>query len=161
MTTANRPHPAIGSPALPHALTAPDGRALHLQDFAPQPLVLFTYGKAGTPSCDNAIAEFNALLPEFTTLGIKVLGLSKDKPAALARYLAKTGYQVALASDTGTLMEEIGAFGDKIFMGKPVRGVLRSSFLIDGGSRIAAAWTVDRVKGHAASVLDHIRAMPQ
>lgn len=160
-TAANRPYPTIGSPALAAPLTGADGSVLRLADFAPRPLVLFTYGKAGTPSCDNAIADFNALLPEFTALGVAVLGLSKDKPAALARYLAKTGYQVALASDPGEVMEEIGAFGDKVFMGKPVRGVLRSSFLFDSAARIAAVWTVDRVKGHAQDVLDHVRAMPR
>lgn len=158
MSAPNRPHPPIGSPVLPHPLTGSDGKTLHLQDFAPRPLVLFTYGKAGTPSCDNAIAEFNALLPEFSALGVAVLGVSKDSPTALNRYLVKKSYQVALASDGSGLMEEMGAFGDKIFMGKPVRGVLRSSFLIDGGARIAASWTVDRVKDHAMAILDHLRA---
>jgi peroxiredoxin Q/BCP len=157
-TAPNRPHPDIGSPIPGHALIGSDGKPLHLQDFAPRALVLFTYGKAGSPTCDNAIADFNGLLPDFERLGVAVLGLSKDSPAALSRFLGRKSYQIALANDPNGMMEEIGAYGDKIFMGKPVRGVLRSTYLIDSGSKFAATWTVDRVKDHALTVLDHLRA---
>ncbi len=159
MSAPNRPHPAPGTPALPHPMIRADGTATSLRDFAPRPLVLFTYGKAGTPSCDNAIADFNALMADFTAAGVAVLGLSKDSPAALGRYLGKKDHSVDLASDPGDLMEEIGAFGDKVFMGKAVRGVLRSSFLFDGQSRLITSWAVDRVKDHARAVLDHVLAL--
>ena len=53
-------------------------------------------------------------------------------------------------------MEDWGAFGEKLFFGKLVQGVLRTTFLIDADGRIAKVWKVDKVKGHAAEVLAHL-----
>ena len=55
------------------------------------------------------------------------------------------------------MMESWGAFGEKLFFGKLVQGVLRSTFLIDGAGKIAHIWKVDKVKGHAAEVLAHLK----
>ena len=61
------------------------------------------------------------------------------------------------ASDTGTVMEDLGAYGAKIFFGKSVIGVLRSTFLIESDGTIGEIWKVDKVKGHAAEVLARVR----
>ena len=58
----------------------------------------------------------------------------------------------------GHVMEDWGAFGEKLFFGKLVQGVLRSTFLIGGEGKIAKVWKVDKVKGHAADVLAHLKA---
>lgn len=129
------------------------GGEIRLSDIRPKKLVLFTYGADGTPSCTNEVMEFNALAADFAAKGCVVLGLSKDKPQKHDKFIAKMGITLPLASDLGEAMESIGAFGPKIFFGKPVVGVLRTTYLIDGAGKLTHIWKVDKVKGHAAEVL--------
>lgn len=129
------------------------GGEIRLLDMRPKRVILFAYGADGTPSCTNEVMDFNALSPEFAAKGAVVIGLSKDSPKKHDKFIAKMGITIALASDTGEFMESIGAFGPKIFFGKPVVGVLRSTYLIDEHGKVAAIWKVEKVKGHAAEVL--------
>ncbi len=129
------------------------GATIRLSDIRPKKLVLFTYGADGTPSCTNEVMDFNALAADFAAKGAFVLGLSKDSPKKHDKFIAKMGITISLASDDGDMMESIGAYGPKIFFGKPVIGVLRTTYLIDGTGKLAAIWKVDKVKGHAAEVL--------
>lgn len=146
--------PSIGQKAPDFTLPASPGGSISLAALHPAPVVLFFYGKDGTPTCTNEIMDFNALLPEFAAHGARVIGVSKDKTGAHERFIAKMGIGYVLGSDHGgQMMETWGAFGEKLFFGKRVTGVLRKTFLIDGSGTIAAVWEVDKVKGHAAEVL--------
>lgn len=134
------------------------GSLVTLSALRPAPVVLFTYGGDGTPTCTNEVMDFNTHLPEFAAAGVTVLGLSKDSVAKHDKFVAKMGIGFPLLSDKdGHMMEDWGAFGEKLFFGKLVQGVLRSTFLIDGEGRIARVWKVDKVKGHAADVLAAVR----
>jgi peroxiredoxin Q/BCP len=149
----------LGQIAPDFTLPCDGGSFVTLSAQKPAPVVLFFYGKDGTPSCTNEMMEFNALVSKFTEAGAKIIGLSKDKVAAHDKFKAKMGIGYVLASDHGGhLMEEWGAFGQKLFFGRQVLGVLRSTVLIDGAGRIIQWWKVDRVKGHAAAVLAAVQA---
>lgn len=151
---------SIGHKAPDFTLPACPGGPFTLSAQRPAPVVLFFYGKDGTPTCTAEAMEFAALLPDFSALGARVIGVSKDSLAAHARFIAKTGLGYALGSDQGgRMMEDWGAHGEKLFFGKRVQGVLRKTYLIDGDGLIAAAWAVDRVKGHAAEVLAALRRL--
>ena len=151
-------HMTIGQMAPDFTLPRDGGALVTLSSWRPKPVVLFTYGADGTPSCTNEVMDFNALLPQFSNQGIVVLGLSKDSVAKHDKFIAKMGIKMPLLSDKdGQMMESWGAFGEKLFFGKLVQGVLRSTFLIDGAGKIAHIWKVDKVKGHAAEVLAHLQ----
>ena len=129
------------------------GGSIKLSDIRPKKLVLFTYGADGTPSCTNEVMDFNTMAADFAAKGAVVVGLSKDSPKKHDKFIAKMGITIPLASDVAEVMESIGAYGPKIFFGKPVIGVLRTTYLIDSEGTFAAMWKVDKVKGHAAEVL--------
>ncbi len=149
---------ALGQMAPDFTLPRDGGALVTLSTLRPKPVVLFAYGADGTPSCTNQVMDFNALLPEFAALGVVVLGLSKDSVAKHDKFIAKMGINMPLLSAKDTqMMESWGAFGEKLFFGKLVQGVLRSTFLIDGAGKIAHIWKVDKVKGHAAEVLAHLK----
>ena len=149
-----------GQPAPDFTLPRDGGTTLTLSTLRPAPVVLFTYGGDGTPTCTNEVMDFNALQADFRAAGTEVVGLSKDSVKSHDKFKARMGIGLILASDHGgTMMEEWGAFGEKLFFGKLVQGVLRSTFLIDGVGRIVRIWKVDRVKGHAAAVLAAVQAL--
>lgn len=148
-----------GAKAPPFDLDRDGGGRVSLADFPGRMIVLFTYGGDGTPTCTNEVMEFNALRGAFEAAGAVVIGLSKDGVKSHDKFIAKQGISLILASDHGgTMMEEWGAFGEKLFFGKLVQGVLRSTFLIVDGT-LARIWKVDRVKGHAAEVLAAVQAL--
>lgn len=152
---------AEGQMAPDVTLPADGGALVTLSALRPAPAVIFAYGQDGTPTCTNEVMEFNALHPEFRALGVTVLGLSKDSVKAHDKFKAKQAITLTLLSDKdGQVMEDWGLFGQKLFFGKLVQGVLRQTVLIDGAGRIAKIWAVDRVKGHAQAVLDHLKARP-
>lgn len=147
-----------GLPAPDFTLPRDGGSLVTLSALRPQPVVIFAYGGDGTPSCTNEVMDFNGLAPEFAVLGVQVFGLSKDTVAKHDKFITKMGIVLPLLSDAqGQMMQDWGAFGEKLFFGKTVQGVLRQTFLIDGAGTIAHVWKVDRVKGHAAEVLAHLQ----
>ena len=149
---------ALGQMAPDFTLPRDGGALVTLSSLRPKPVVLFAYGADGTPSCTNQVMDFNALLPEFAALGVVVLGLSKDSVAKHDKFIAKMDIKMPLLSAKDSqMMESWGAFGEKLFFGKLVQGVLRSTFLIDGAGKIAHIWKVDKVKGHAEAVLAHLK----
>ena len=150
---------AEGARVPPVTLARDGGAAISLSDFPGQKIVLFAYGADGTPTCTNQVMDFDALSADFAAAGAVVIGVSKDSVRSHDKFIAKKGISLILASDHGgTMMQDWGAFGEKLFFGKLVQGVLRSTFLIVDG-RIAKIWKVDRVKGHAAEVLAAVQAL--
>ena len=150
-----------GQPAPDFTLPRDGGTTLTLSTLRPAPVVLFTYGGDGTPTCTNEVMEFNALHGDFATLGVTVLGLSKDSVRSHDKFRTKMAITLPLLSDhSGHMMEDWAAFGEKLFFGKLVQGVLRQTFLIDAKGRLEKIWQVARVKGHAAEVLAYLKARP-
>ncbi|MDB5661393.1 MAG: peroxiredoxin [Cypionkella sp.] len=150
----------IGQIAPDFTLPRDGGGTVTLSELRPNRVVLFTYGGDGTPTCTNEVMDFNALQAEFAKAGCVVLGLSKDSAKKHDKFIAKMGITLPLASDDGGhVMQDWGAFGEKLFFGKLVQGVLRSTFLINGDGTVAKTWKVDKVKGHAAQVLASVQAL--
>ena len=149
---------ASGELAPDVTLNRDGGGVIRLADLRPGRVALVTYGGDGTPTCTNEVMDFNGLLADFAAVGVTVVGLSKDSVKSHDKFIAKMRIGMVLASDHGgQVMEAWGAFGEKLFFGKLVQGVLRTTFLIGGDGRFQKIWKVDRVKGHAAEVLAFAR----
>ncbi|NLS29048.1 Peroxiredoxin Bcp [Sphingomonas sp. S2M10] len=148
--------------ALPTSeLVAADGSALALPAWgAGAPFALYFYPKDDTSGCTREAQDFTALMPEFTALGVQVLGISKDPPAKHQKFTAKYDLAVPLATDEdGALMEALGVWVEKSMYGKKYMGIERSTFLFDSSAKLVRAWRKVKVPGHAAAVLDAARAL--
>jgi thioredoxin-dependent peroxiredoxin len=155
--------PDVGDPMPEVAVTGADGHALPLAAFRGRPLVVFFYPKDDTPGCTTENKDFSALAGEFARLGAAVLGVSKDPPARHARFVARHGLEVALASDAATdgLAEALGIWVEKALYGRKYMGMERTTFLVGADGRIARVWRKVKVKGHAAEVLAAAEAQTQ
>lgn len=147
--------------SLPQVTLADAGGApVALADFIGKPLVVYFYPKADTPGCTNEAIDFTALKPEFDTLGIPVLGISKDPPKKLAKFAEKHGLGVTLLSDeAGGACEAFGTWVEKSMYGRQYMGIARATFLFGADGKVARAWPAVKVKGHAAEVLAAARAL--
>ena len=118
------------------------------------PLVLYYYPKADTPGCTNEAKDFTALAAEFAKIGATVYGMSKDKPAKLAKFAAKYDLSVTLLSDEESdATEQMGVWVEKSMYGKKYMGIERCTFLVGADGKVAQVWHNVKVKGHAEAVL--------
>lgn len=124
------------------------------------PFVLYYYPKADTPGCTNEAKDFTALAAEFSKVGVAVYGMSKDKPAKLAKFAAKYDLAVALLSDEESdATEQMGVWVEKSMYGKKYMGIERCTFLIGKNGKVAAVWRNVKVKDHAEAVLAAAQAL--
>lgn len=124
------------------------------------PFVLYYYPKADTPGCTNEAKDFTALATEFGKIGAAVYGVSKDKPAKLAKFIAKYDLSVALLSDEeSNATEQMGVWVEKSMYGKKYMGIERCTFLIGKDGKVAQVWHNVKVKGHAEDVLAAAEAL--
>ncbi|HBS64227.1 MAG TPA: peroxiredoxin [Stenotrophomonas sp.] len=143
--------------ALPLALSG--GEHTTLAALAGQWLVLYFYPKDSTPGCTTEGIDFNALLPDFTRLDARVFGVSRDSVKSHDTFCAKQGFAFPLISDADeALCTAFDVIRLKNMYGKQVRGIERSTFLISPDSRIVQSWRKVKVAGHAASVLEALKA---
>jgi len=131
-------------------LTAADGSPLPLASLRGKPFVLYFYPKADTPGCTNEAIDFSGLKGQFDALGV-----SKDAPAKLAKFAAKHGLTITLASDgDGSVCEAFGTWIEKSLYGRTYMGIARATFLFGADGRAVRVWPAVKVKGHAAAVLE-------
>jgi thioredoxin-dependent peroxiredoxin len=126
----------------------------------PGPYVLYFYPKADTPGCTNEAKDFTSLGAEFKKAGAAVYGMSKDKPAKLAKFAAKYDLGVPLLSDEESdATEQMGAWVEKSMYGKKYMGIERCTFLIGKDGKVAQVWHNVKVKGHAEEVLEAVKGL--
>ena len=123
-------------------------------------VVIFFFPRADTPGCTKEAEQFSALNDEFTAQNTVVIGVSKDKTAKQAKFRAKYGLTCLLGADHETsFCEEFGVWVEKSMYGKTYMGIQRASFIIDSDGKIAAIWPKVKVAGHAADVLERLKAL--
>ena len=153
--------PGVGDAMPDIAMTAADGSAVKPSDFSGRKLVVFFYPKDDTPGCTTENKDFSELSEEFAKASTALLGVSKDTPAKHAKFTAKHGLTAPLASDAecGGLSDALGIWREKQNYGRTYMGMVRSTYLVDAGGRIARVWSPVKVKGHAAEVLEAAQAL--
>ena len=123
-------------------------------------VVLYFYPKDDTPGCTLEGHEFSALHDEFVGADAVVLGVSRDGVASHNRFRDKFNYRHDLLSDAGAeLCNLFGVLRDKTMYGKPVKGIVRSTFLVGRDGRLAREWRDVKPEGHAAEVLAAVREL--
>ena len=128
----------VGDSAPDFELSNQDGETVKLSDYRGKKVLLFAYPKANTSGCTQQACGFRDALPQLEAAGAVVLGISPDKPAALAKWKAKEGLPYDLLSDPEhQVLEAYGAWGEKSMYGKTYWGVIRSHFIIDEEGNIA------------------------
>lgn len=148
-----------GTPAPAFDLATDGGGRISLAGLQ-GPVVLYFYPKADTPGCTTEGQDFSALIDDFAKSGATVIGVSKDPVKKLDRFKAKHDLKVVLGSDEdGAACEAYGVWGEKTLYGRVYMGIERATFLIGADGIVRRTWRKVSVKGHAAEVLDAVRAL--
>ena len=142
---------STGDPAPDFTLPSDDGSTVTLSELRGSKVIVYFYPAAMTPGCTKQACDFTDSLSSLQGAGYKVLGISPDAPARLAKFRARDLLEITLLSDADrTVMKEYGAFGEKMLYGKTVDGVIRSTFVVDAVGDIALAQYNVKATGHVA-----------
>jgi peroxiredoxin Q/BCP len=121
--------------------------------------VIYFYPADDTPGCTTEACQFRDLNDELEGEDARIWGISPDGSGSHAKFRAKFGLPFTLLSDEDhAVAERYGAWGEKKNYGKTYMGIIRSSFLVDPGGRIAKVWPSVKADGHAAQVLEALKA---
>ena len=142
-----------GDPAPEFTLPDADGTNVSLSDYRGRKVVVYFYPAAMTPGCTTEACDFRDNLAALGGAGIDVVAISPDKPEKLAKFREKESLTFPLLADPDrSTLEAYGAYGEKMMYGKPVTGVIRSTFVVDEGGRIEKAMYGVRATGHVAKL---------
>ena len=150
----------VGKKAPAFALESSEGGTVSLADLAGKLVVVYFYPRDNTPGCTTEAQDFTKAMPMFKKYGVTVLGISKDSIASHCKFRDKFKLSFPLLTDPdGKMMEAYSAWGDKVMYGKKMKGIIRSTVLIGKDGKVAQHWPKVSVKGHAAEVVDAVKAL--
>ena len=151
---------AIGKKVPKIDLQLTGGKTAKLADYQGKPLVLYFYPKASTPGCTQEGLDFSAAIAKFRRQSCAILGASRDSLKAQENFKAKQGFPFDLVADKEeALCNAFGVIKMKNMYGKQVRGIERSTFLIDAEGTLRQVWRGVKVKGHVDEVLEAVKAL--
>lgn len=129
-----------------------------LSDYQGKYLVLYFYPRDNTPGCTTESQDFHAHFDEFEALNAVIFGVSRDSLASHQKFKAKYDFPFQLIADPDeTICNLFDVIKMKNMYGKQVRGIERSTFLIDPNSVLINEWRKIKVKRHAELVLETVR----
>jgi peroxiredoxin Q/BCP len=140
-------------------LPATGGQRFKLSAFHGHPFVIYFYPKDNTPGCTDEGAQFRDLHASFLEAGFHIFGVSRDSIKSHEGFKKKMSFPFELLSDENeTVCNIFGVIKMKKMYGREVRGVERSTFIIDKNGVVAKEWRGVKVPGHAQQVLDYVES---
>lgn len=141
------------------ALPATGGKEFRLSAVKSRRVILYFYPKDNTPGCTIEGSQFRDLHLRFLKAGCSVYGISRDSLKSHENFKAKMGFPFELLSDEDEkVCNQFGVMKMKNMYGKKVRGIERSTFVLDRDRVIRREWRGVKVPGHAQEVLDFVEA---
>jgi peroxiredoxin Q/BCP len=148
---------AQGSPTPSVILPDQNDDSVDLTTFRGRNVLVYFYPRADTPGCTQQACGLRDVAAQLGDT--VVLGISPDKPAALARFKAKYELNFDLLSDPDhAVAEAFGVWKEKKNYGKVYMGIERSAFLIGPDGDIARAWYKISPKDTPVKLLEALNA---
>ncbi len=123
-------------------------------------VVLYFYPKDNTPGCTTEGVDFGAAYAKFGKAGAEVVGVSRDSLKSHENFRTKMQFPFELVSDPDEkLCTLFGVIKMKNMYGKQVRGIERSTFVIDADGRLRREWRGVKVPGHVDEVLAFVQSL--
>lgn len=142
------------------SLPATGEKTISSKSLKGQHVVLYFYPKDSTPGCTTEGLDFQANLAKFKRQNTVILGVSRDSLRSHENFRAKQKFKFDLLSDEDeTLCKLFDVIKMKNMYGKKVRGIERSTFLIDQTGKLRQEWRKVKVDGHVDEVLTAVKAL--
>ncbi len=149
----------LNQPVPDFELPATAGKTFKLSQFKRRRLILYFYPKDNTPGCTTEGMQFRDAYAEFQAHNCEVVGISRDSLKSHEGFKTKLALPFDLLSDSEEIACQLfGVMKLKNLYGKQVRGIERSTFVIDQKGTLVKAWRGVKVPNHVQEVLDYIKS---
>ncbi len=149
-----------GNPVPDFEALSTGDKTIKLSDYQGKYLVMYFYPKDNTPGCTQEGQSFRDNIEQFAALDTIILGISRDSVRVHEGFKGKQEFPFDLLSDPD---EKLCALFNVIKMknmyGKQVRGIERSTFLIDPKGLLIREWRKVKVKEHCEQVLQALHEL--
>ena len=150
----------LNQPVPDFQLPATSGKTFQLSDYRGKNLIIYFYPKDSTPGCTTQGMQFRDAYAELQSNNTEVFGISRDSLKSHENFKAKFSFPFELLADTEELAcSQFGVMKMKNMYGKQVRGVERSTFIIDKNGNLIKEWRGVKVEGHVAEVMAFIKTL--
>ena len=150
---------AVGK-IVPDFNAASTGGEFHLKSLRGRTVVLYFYPKDNTPGCTTEGSDFARSHAKFLKAGAVVAGVSRDSLKSHEGFKAKMKFPFELISDPEeALCNQFGVMKMKNMYGRQVRGIERSTFVIDPAGKLAREWRGVKVPNHVDEVLAFVQTL--
>lgn len=151
---------SVGKAVPNFTLPATGDQTISLKDLKGQNVVLYFYPKDSTPGCTTEGQAFRDNYSKFKRQNTIVLGVSRDSIKSHENFRSKQQFPFDLLSDSEeSLCQIFDVIKMKNMYGKKVRGIERSTFLIDDKGKLRQEWRKVKVDGHVDEVLAAVKAL--
>lgn len=150
----------LNQPIPDFELPSTGGKSFKLSDYRGKTLIIYFYPKDATPGCTAQGQQFRDAYAELRTAGAEIFGISRDSLKSHENFKAKFSFPFELLSDADEIA--CGLFDvikQKNMYGKQVRGIERSTFVIDADGVLVREWRKVKVDGHVAEVLSFVQSL--
>ncbi|MDO9283097.1 MAG: peroxiredoxin [Methylotenera sp.] len=150
----------LNQPVPDFQLSATGGNTFQLSNYLGKAVVIYFYPKDSTPGCTTQGIQFRDAYPQFQQHNTEIFGVSRDSLKSHENFKAKFTFPFELLADTEELACSLfNVIKMKNMYGKQVRGIERSTFVIDKNGTLVKEWRGVKVDGHAAEVLNFIQTL--
>ena len=150
----------LGKPVKDFSLPSTGGVTFRLSDARGKKLVLYFYPRDNTPGCTQEGADFRDAYAAFRRAGCEIYGISRDSLKSHEAFKAKMRFPFELLSDPDEkVCGQFGVLKSKTLYGKQVRGIERSTFVLDRNGVLVREWRGVKVPGHVQDVLNFAKAL--
>ncbi len=141
-------------------LPSTGGKTFKLSEHLGKTIVIYFYPKDSTPGCTTQGQQFRDHYADFATANTEIFGISRDSIKSHENFKAKFEFPFNLLADTEELACQLfGVIKMKKMYGKEVRGIERSTFIINAEGALIREWRGVKVDGHIPEVLAFIRSL--
>ncbi|MEK6663629.1 MAG: peroxiredoxin [Pseudomonadota bacterium] len=149
----------LDQPVPDFELPATGGKTFKLSQFKRRRLILYFYPKDNTPGCTTEGMQFRDAYADFQAHHCEIVGISRDSLKSHEGFKTKLALPFDLLSDSEEIACQLfGVMKLKNLYGKQVRGIERSTFVIDQKGTLVKEWRGVKVPNHVQEVLDYIKS---
>ena len=128
--------------------------SFNLSDFIGKYVVIYFYPKDSTPGCTNESIDFKENFNKFKKLNVEIFGVSRDSIKSHENFKAKYDFPFELLSDADEIACNLfDVIKMKNMYGKKVRGIERSTFLINPEGKLIHQWRGVQGNGNINEIL--------
>lgn len=152
--------PTINNPVADFELPATSNTIIKLSALKGKNIVLYFYPKDCTSGCTLEGQDFRDHYPKFNALDTVILGVSRDTIKLHEKFKNEQSFPFELISDADEILcNTFDVIKDKTMYGKKVRGIERSTFLINKQGVLKREWRKVKVENHVQEVLQAVKEL--